>query len=368
MLAYARNNPSGIAVCDDLGRVNGTFALESASISVAESVTESAVHAVVAAGSFHTGAARRDDHVRSPAFLDADRHPAIRFESSGAVRGDDDVWTMEGSLTVRGHRAPLRLTIDSLALRDGSLRVSLTATAHPTAGPTTNPTAHPALGTATRAVVPAEEEAVAPAEEERDLLMSPKIAVIYYSSTGTVHELAESVAEGARKEGAEVRLLRVAELAPKEAIATNEAWAAHMVATEDIPVATPDDIEWADAVIFGSPTRFGNVAGQLKQFIDTLGGLWAQGTLADKIYSGFTATAHGGQESTLLALYNSVHHFGGIIVTPGHTDPVKFADGNPYGTSHVNGLGAIPVDDTARAAAVYQGKRVAAVTARFKNA
>ncbi|MFC9644544.1 NAD(P)H:quinone oxidoreductase [Streptomyces mirabilis] len=198
--------------------------------------------------------------------------------------------------------------------------------------------------------------------------MSPKIAVIYYSSTGTVHELAESVAKGARKEGAEVRLLRVAELAPKEAIATNEAWAAHMVATEDIPVATPDDIEWADAVIFGSPTRFGNVASQLKQFIDTLGGLWAQGKLADKIYSGFTATAHGGQESTLLAPYNSVHHFGGIIVTPGYTDPVKFADGNPYGTSHVNGQGAIPVDDIARAAAVYQGKRVAAVTARFKNA
>jgi NAD(P)H:quinone oxidoreductase type IV len=375
-----------------LGRVNGTFTLESASISVAEPVTGSAVHAVVAAGSFHTGAARRDDQVRSPAFLDADRHPAIRFESSGAVRADDGIWTVEGSLTVRGHRAPLRLTIDSLTVRDGSLRLSasatvdrhrhgltaargmaarrlrlsLTATAHPTtsptAGPITNATTRPALSTATRAV--------APAEEERDLLMSPKIAVIYYSSTGTVHELAESVAEGARKEGAEVRLLRVAELAPKEAIATNEAWAAHMVATEDIPMATPDDIEWADAVIFGSPTRFGNIASQLKQFIDTLGGLWAQGKLADKIYSGFTATAtaHGGQESTLLALYNSVHHFGGIIVTPGYTDPVKFADGNPYGTSHVNGQGAVPVDDTARAAAVYQGKRVAAVTAQFKNA
>nr|WP_234467426.1 NAD(P)H:quinone oxidoreductase [Streptomyces sp. MBT62] len=200
--------------------------------------------------------------------------------------------------------------------------------------------------------------------------MSPKIAVIYYSSTGTVHELAEAVAEGARKEGAEVRLLRVSELAPEEAIAANDAWSAHASVTKDIPVATPADIEWADAVIFGSPTRFGNIASQLKQFIDTLGGLWAQGKLADKVYSGFTATAtaHGGQESTLLALYNSVHHFGGIIVTPGYTDPVKFADGNPYGTSHVNGQGALPVDDTARAAAAYQGKRVATVTARFNNA
>ncbi|MFD5763790.1 YceI family protein, partial [Streptomyces sp. NPDC127044] len=143
MLAFEMNNPSGIAVCDDLGRVNGTFALESASISVAESVTDSAVHAVVAAGSFHTRAARRDDQVRSPAFLDADRHPAIRFEASGAVRGDDGVWTVEGSLTVRGRRAPLRLTIDSLALRDGSQRLSQTHTAHPTPRPPPHPPPHP---------------------------------------------------------------------------------------------------------------------------------------------------------------------------------------------------------------------------------
>ncbi|MEU2624891.1 NAD(P)H:quinone oxidoreductase [Streptomyces sp. NPDC007157] len=200
--------------------------------------------------------------------------------------------------------------------------------------------------------------------------MAPKVAVIYYSSTGTVHELAEAVADGARKEGAEVRLLRVSELAPEEAIASNDAWSAHAAATKDVPVATPADIEWADAVVFGTPTRFGNIASQLKQFIDTLGGLWATGKLADKVYSGFTATAtaHGGQESTLLALYNSVHHFGGILVTPGYTDPVKFVDGNPYGTSHVNGQGAIPVDDTARSAAEYQGKRVASVTARFNAA
>lgn len=121
-------------------------------------------------------------------------------------------------------------------------------------------------------------------------------------------------------------------------------------------------------MIFGSPTRFGNIASQLKQFIDTLGGLWAQGLLADKVYSGFTAsaTAHGGQESTLLALYNTIHHFGGILIAPGYTDPVKFADGNPYGTSHVNGQGAIPVDETARAAAAYQGRRIAVLTAALK--
>jgi NAD(P)H:quinone oxidoreductase type IV len=197
---------------------------------------------------------------------------------------------------------------------------------------------------------------------------SAKIAVIYYSATGTVHELAQAIAAGARDANAEVRLLKVAELAPAEAIASNPAWQAHAEATRDVPVATPDDVVWADGVIFGSPTRFGNVASQLKQFLDILGGLWAQGQLADKVYSGFTAsaTAHGGQESTLLALYHSVHHFGGILVAPGYTDPVKFVDGNPYGTSHVNGQGTIPVDDTARAAAAYQGKRVAVVSAALK--
>jgi NAD(P)H:quinone oxidoreductase type IV len=198
--------------------------------------------------------------------------------------------------------------------------------------------------------------------------LAPKIAVIYYSSTGTVHELARSIVEGAEKAGAEVRLRKVPELAPRQAIAANAGWASHVAASQDVVEATPEDLKWADGVVFGTPTRFGNVSGQLKQFIDSLGGLWAQGLLADKVYSGFTATstAHGGQESTLLALYNSVHHFGGIVVAPGYTDPVKFADGNPYGTSHVAGQGDIPVDDTARAAAAYQGARVATITAALK--
>jgi NAD(P)H:quinone oxidoreductase type IV len=196
-----------------------------------------------------------------------------------------------------------------------------------------------------------------------------KVAVVYYSSTGTVYELAKSIVEGAEKAGAEVRLRKVAELAPEEAIASNAGWAAHAAETQDVPVATAEDILWADAVIFGSPTRFGNVASQLKQFLDTLGGLWAQGLLADKVYSGFTATstAHGGQESTLLALYNTIHHFGGIVVAPGYTDPVKFVDGNPYGTSHVAGQGDLPVDDTARNAGEFQGRRVVRIATAVKN-
>ncbi|MGW0712397.1 NAD(P)H:quinone oxidoreductase [Streptomyces sp. NPDC002643] len=199
--------------------------------------------------------------------------------------------------------------------------------------------------------------------------VSVKLTVVYYSSTGFSAEIAKEISEAAEKAGAEVRLRKAAELAPEAAISANEAWAAHAAASADIPVATPDDVEWADAVIFGTPTRFGNVSSQLKQFIDVLGGLWAQGKLADKVYSGFvtSATAHGGQESTLLALYNSIHHFGGLIVSPGYTDPVKFVDGNPYGTSHVDAQGANPVGDQTRNAARHQAERVVKIAAALKN-
>ncbi|GAA2584720.1 NAD(P)H:quinone oxidoreductase [Streptomyces tubercidicus] len=194
------------------------------------------------------------------------------------------------------------------------------------------------------------------------------VAVIYYSSTGTVAELARLIADAAEHAGADVRLRRAAELAPQTAIDANPAWAANAAATADIMEATHEDVLWADAVIFGSPTRFGNVTSQLKQYLDTLGGLWQQGKLADKVYSGFTASAtkHGGQESTLLALYHTIHHFGGILVTPGYTDPAKFADGNPYGTSHVGGPD-IPLDDEARTAARIQAERVVKFTKAIKH-
>ncbi|MFB7495974.1 NAD(P)H:quinone oxidoreductase [Streptomyces sp. NPDC056161] len=195
-----------------------------------------------------------------------------------------------------------------------------------------------------------------------------KLAVIYYSSTGFSAEIAKEITAAAEKAGAEVRLRKAAELAPEAAIASNEAWAAHAAASAGIPEATPADVDWADAVIFGTPTRFGNIASQLKQFIDTLGGLWAQGKLSDKVYSGFvtTATTHGGQESTLLALYNSIHHFGGLIASPGYTDPVKFVDGNPYGTSHVDAQGNNPVADQTRNAARHQAERVVKLAAALK--
>ncbi|MGW7095533.1 NAD(P)H:quinone oxidoreductase [Streptomyces sp. NPDC054874] len=194
------------------------------------------------------------------------------------------------------------------------------------------------------------------------------VAVIYYSSTGTVAAIAKAIAGDAERAGAHVRLRRAAELAPQAAIDSNPAWAANVTATADIPEVSPDDMAWADAVIFGSPTRYGNVTAQLKQFIDTLGGMWQAGQLADKVYSGFTSssTAHGGQESTLLALYNTIHHFGGILVAPGYTDPTKFVDGNPYGTSHVSGQGDIPVGEQTLTAARVQAERVVKFTRAIK--
>ena len=115
-----------------------------------------------------------------------------------------------------------------------------------------------------------------PRSLEEVLTMSDpvKLSVIYYSATGTIAEIAKTLAQEAEAAGAEVRLRRVAELAPESAIDSNPAWRANVEATKSIPEATPDDVVWADAVVFGSPTRFGNVSSQLKQFLDTLGGRW----------------------------------------------------------------------------------------------
>ncbi|MEN3537927.1 NAD(P)H:quinone oxidoreductase [Microbispora sp. ZYX-F-249] len=192
------------------------------------------------------------------------------------------------------------------------------------------------------------------------------VAIVYYSATGTVYALARAAAEGAEKAGARVRLRKVAETAPPEAVGSRPEWAAHLRDTADVAEAVHDDLEWADAVLFGTPGRFGNPAGQLRAFIETTGPLWYQGKLADKVYSAFTAssTAHGGQESTLLALGNTFYHWGGIIVPPGYTDPVQFKSGNPYGTSHVSGDGA--PGEVSLEAARHQARRVVDIAALLK--
>ena len=191
-------------------------------------------------------------------------------------------------------------------------------------------------------------------------------AIVYYSATGNVHALARAATEGAQQAGACVRLRKVTELAPPEAISANPAWSRHLQDTADVVEVSLDDLTWADAVLFGTPTRFGNPASQFRAFIDTTGGLWREGRLSDKVYSAFTSsnTAHGGQESTLLALGNTFYHWGGIIVPPGYTDPVQSRSGNPYGTSHVARSG-LP-DDVVLQAARHQAARAVDIAAALK--
>jgi len=199
--------------------------------------------------------------------------------------------------------------------------------------------------------------------------MSVKLALVYYSSTGTNYRLALAAKETAETIGAEVRLVRAAELAPAEAIASNPAWKAHSEATSDVPIARPSDLDWADAVLFGTPTRFGSPSAQLRQFLDSTGGLWAQGRLTNKVVSAYTSAqnAHGGQEATILSLYTTFYHWGAIVVAPGYTDPVLFkTGGNPYGASAtVDGNGAF--DPSVLDAIRVQTKRLIEVADRLKK-
>ncbi|NLN40773.1 MAG: NAD(P)H:quinone oxidoreductase [Clostridiales bacterium] len=196
-----------------------------------------------------------------------------------------------------------------------------------------------------------------------------KLAVIYYSSTGTNYQLAKWAEEGAKELGAEVRLLKVQELAPDAAIDSNPAWRKHFDDTKDVPIATSEDLDWADAIIISSPTRFGNVASQMKQFLDIQGGLWAQGKLMNKVVSAMSSASnpHGGQEATIKAIYTTMMHWGAIIVPPGYTDNSIFAaGGNPYGTSVTVGEDGNMVEDV-KEAVKHQAKRTVEVAAWIKK-
>jgi NAD(P)H dehydrogenase (quinone) len=189
-----------------------------------------------------------------------------------------------------------------------------------------------------------------------------RVAVIYYSATGNVHGLAQAVAEGAEEGGAEVRLRHVEELASELMISQNQHWGRHRSQVAGAPVASLDDLAWADGVAFGSPTRFGNVAAQLKQFIDQAGALWQRGELVDKVATAFTSSKnpHGGQESTILALNNTFYHWGMVIVPLGYTVREVFnAGGNPYGASFTSGNIVTGPDEASIAVARYQGQRLA---------
>ena len=195
------------------------------------------------------------------------------------------------------------------------------------------------------------------------------IAVIYYSSTGNAYKVAQAIEAGAQSAGAEVRLRKVRELAPDEAIASNKGWEQHRAATQHVAEATLADLEWADGFAFGTPTRFGAMSAQLKQFLDTSGPLWMKGLLADKAATAFVGASypHGGQETTLMTIYNMMYHWGAIIVPPSYTDPsVGKAGGNPYGTSYTDPRGGeFPAE--VLAAARYQGVRLARYRRRARD-
>ncbi len=192
-----------------------------------------------------------------------------------------------------------------------------------------------------------------------------KLAILFYSTYGTNHAMAQIAADAARAAGAEVRLLRIAETAPADVVNGQDAWKAAAEKQTDLPVATAEDMEWANAYLFSAPTRFGNAPSQLRAFIDTLGGVWFQGKLANKAVSAMTSAqnTHGGQEATLLSLYTTFLHWGSIIVAPGFTDASIFAaGGNPYGYSHTQGA---ELDDKAKAAIGHQAKRLVEIAAKL---
>lgn len=200
--------------------------------------------------------------------------------------------------------------------------------------------------------------------------MSVNVLIAFYSRTGSVEALANAVAEGAREEGAEVRLRRAREVVPAEVMALAPGWsegAERMNALYEAPTAA--DAEWADAIVLGTPTRFGSVTSELKAYIDGLGGLWARGALNGKVGSAFTSTAttHGGNETTILSLYPPMAHLGLIIVPTGYADASLYAAGTPYGASSISGQNSTPPTEADLAVARFQGRRVAQVTKALRG-
>lgn len=195
--------------------------------------------------------------------------------------------------------------------------------------------------------------------------MTVKLAIIYYSSYGTNHQMASIAAEAAKATGAEVRLLKAPETAPAHVIAGVDAWQAQTEKTADIPEATAEDMEWANAYLISAPTRFGIMASQMRAFIDTLGGVWGKGGLANKAVSAMTSAQnmHGGQETTLVSFYTTVMHWGGIVVAPGYTDEVIFkTGGNAYGYSHTQGA---DFTDDVKSAIGHQTRRLIEVAGKL---
>lgn len=196
-----------------------------------------------------------------------------------------------------------------------------------------------------------------------------KVLIVYYSMYGHIHRMAEAIAEGAREVvGAEVVLRRVPETLPHDVLEKMGAVEAQR-SMAHIPTCTIDELAEADAVIFGSPTRFGNMCGQMRQFLDATGGLWVKGSLIGKVASVFasTATQHGGQESTILSFHTTLLHHGMVIVGlpyafQGQMRNDEITGGSPYGASTIAGTqGERQPTENELAAARYQGKHVSMI-------
>ena len=200
-----------------------------------------------------------------------------------------------------------------------------------------------------------------------------KVLVVYHSLYGHVHRLAEAVAEGAKEvPGTQVELRRVPETLPEEVLVKMGALETQK-ALARIPVCEVDELASADAIIFGSPTRFGNMCGQMRQFLDATGQLWAKGALVGKVGSVFTssATQHGGQESTILSFHITLLHHGMIVVGlpytfQGQTRIDEITGGAPYGASTIaGGKGERMPSENELAAAHFQGKHVATIASKL---
>jgi len=205
------------------------------------------------------------------------------------------------------------------------------------------------------------------------LCMSVKIQVVFYSMYGHIYRMAEAVAEGAREvEGAEVALYQVPELVPEEALERSGAKAARS-AFAHVPIIQPAQLAQADAIIFGAPTRFGNMCAQMRNFLDQTGGLWAKGALIGKVGSVFTATAtqHGGQETTLTSFHTTLLHHGLVIVGTPYSETrqtivSEITGGSPYGASTITGGdGKRLPSENELAIARFQGRHVAGIAHRL---
>ena len=203
--------------------------------------------------------------------------------------------------------------------------------------------------------------------------MTTKIQVVFYSMYSHIYQLAEAVAEGARQvESSEVTLYQVPELMPEEALEKSGAKAARATFAH-VPIITPDQLAEADAIIFGTPTRFGNMCAQMRNFLDQTGGLWMKGGLIGKVGSVFTSTAtqHGGPETTLTSFHTTLLHHGMVIVGVPYSEQrqmtlVEISGGSPYGASTITGGdGSRHPSENELDIARFQGKHVATIAQRL---